>query len=1029
MSKVTFFFLNPLFETTPILHSELGMTGIYDLRLVALSIVLATVASYTALTLAFQVTVSRKRLCRLVWLIGGAIAMGIGIWSMHFVGMLALCLPVSTTYDVPIVLMSVLDAVIASGVALFWVSRSKQLSFSQLLLGSSFMGLAIASMHYLGMAALRVQATLQYNRVLVVLSVAVAISVSFVALWLAFKFREQTPTLFNRSKLGSALIMGVAINGMHYTAMSAVRFAPTPQLEIDSSPSLDTNLLATTIGIATLIILSLTLLASVFEQRTALQVTQARTLLESERRLQTLIRKMPVGVLLLGSKSEVILYNQAFLTLLGLTESQLSSQTTLGLNWNAIQEDGTPFKSQDYPVQRAMTTRQLVQNVLMGLYNPTLQDWVWLLVNADPQLAADGSLEQVICTFSDITNTKRTEEKLRRITQAVESTSDAISIFDLSGKGLYQNQAFINLYGYTIDELNAAGGPGSMFVAPELADQIVATIRNGQSWSGELEIKTKSGKIVSVLRRVDCIVDDFGKPVALINVGTNITERKRMEEVLRSSEARYRSLVAATSQIVWTTDAQGQVIDMSQWRAFTGQSETQVQGDGWLDVLHPEDRSRTTQVWQDAITTKSLYETECRVQSSSGAYRDFAVRGVPVLDAQGKLREWVGTCTDITERKQAESALKASEEKFRTIVENVNDIIYLLQTDGVFSYVSPNWTELLGHDVEEVEGQSFAYFVHPDDLPACMEFLKLVLTTDSEQAGAEYRIKHKNEGWKWHTSSVSVFKDDSGNVLYYVGVCRDITLRKLAEEEVRNALEKERELSELKSRFINTTSHEFRTPLTTILSSAELLEDYGKDWAEERKIEHLQRIQSSVERMTQLLNDVLLLGKAEAGKIEYQPSPLNLDKLCIDLVEELQLGAGSRHIITFVKQGKCTTTCMDEKLLRQIFSNLLSNAIKYSPLGSTIQFEANYQEQEVIFQIKDSGIGIPIEDQQRLFEPFHRAKNVGTISGTGLGMAIVKKSVDLHGGQITVMSEVGVGTTFIVMMPLNYSSSKNPCKC
>jgi signal transduction histidine kinase len=307
-----------------------------------------------------------------------------------------------------------------------------------------------------------------------------------------------------------------------------------------------------------------------------------------------------------------------------------------------------------------------------------------------------------------------------------------------------------------------------------------------------------------------------------------------------------------------------------------------------------------------------------------------------------------------------------------------------------------------------------------------MEFLKLVLTTDSEQAGAEYRIKHKNEGWKWHTSSVSVFKDDSGNVLYYVGVCRDITLRKLAEEEVRNALEKERELSELKSRFINTTSHEFRTPLTTILSSAELLEDYGKDWAEERKIEHLQRIQSSVERMTQLLNDVLLLGKAEAGKIEYQPSPLNLDKLCIDLVEELQLGAGSRHIITFVKQGKCTTTCMDEKLLRQIFSNLLSNAIKYSPLGSTIQFEANYQEQEVIFQIKDSGIGIPIEDQQRLFEPFHRAKNVGTISGTGLGMAIVKKSVDLHGGQITVMSEVGIGTTFIVVMPLNHLPSKNP---
>jgi len=136
-------------------------------------------------------------------------------------------------------------------------------------------------------------------------------------------------------------------------------------------------------------------------------------------------------------------------------------------------------------------------------------------------------------------------------------------------------------------------------------------------------------------------------------------------------------------------------------------------------------------------------------------------------------------------------------------------------------------------------------------------------------------------------------------------------------------------------------------------------------------------------------------------------------------VEELQLGVGSKHTITFVKGGECTTTCMDEKLLRQILSNLLSNAIKYSPPSSTVQMTASCQKGAVIFQIEDSGIGIPLEDQQRLFDPFHRANNVGTIPGTGLGMAIVKKSVDLHGGQITVNSKVGVGTVFTVTMPLN----------
>jgi signal transduction histidine kinase len=172
--------------------------------------------------------------------------------------------------------------------------------------------------------------------------------------------------------------------------------------------------------------------------------------------------------------------------------------------------------------------------------------------------------------------------------------------------------------------------------------------------------------------------------------------------------------------------------------------------------------------------------------------------------------------------------------------------------------------------------------------------------------------------------------------------------------------------------------------------------------------------------MTQLLDDVLLIGKAEAGKLEFQPAPMNLDKFCTDLVEELQQGkSSSQHTITFVKRGHYTTTLMDEKLLRHILSNLISNAIKYSTPGSNIYFEVNCQEEEAIFLIKDSGIGIPKEDQQRLFESFHRAKNVGTIPGTGLGLAIVKKSLDLHSGKITVDSIVGGGTTFIIRLPLN----------
>jgi len=247
-----------------------------------------------------------------------------------------------------------------------------------------------------------------------------------------------------------------------------------------------------------------------------------------------------------------------------------------------------------------------------------------------------------------------------------------------------------------------------------------------------------------------------------------------------------------------------------------------------------------------------------------------------------------------------------------------------------------------------------------------------------------------------------------------------------AKVEIRDALTKEKELGELKSRFVTMTSHEFRTPLTIILSSAELLERYSLKWSEEKKLNHLQRIQTTVKHMTGLLNDVLLLGKAEAGKLECNPALLDVVQFCCDLIEESQITTES-HTINFVSQtncihvnqDNCNKAYLDDKLLRHILSNLLSNAIKYSPQGGIVNFELIWQQGEVIFRIQDQGIGIPVADQAQLFNSFHRASNVGTLSGTGLGLAIVKRSVDLHGGKIAVNSEVGVGTTFTVSLPLH----------
>ncbi len=249
--------------------------------------------------------------------------------------------------------------------------------------------------------------------------------------------------------------------------------------------------------------------------------------------------------------------------------------------------------------------------------------------------------------------------------------------------------------------------------------------------------------------------------------------------------------------------------------------------------------------------------------------------------------------------------------------------------------------------------------------------------------------------------------------------------RRIAEAAIRVALKKEKELSELRSRFWSMVAHEFRTPMTAILSSAQLLEHHGQNLSEMKRREYLYLIQESVKSMDYLLNNVLAVGKADGGNLEFNPSPVDLEQFCRELVEEMQFSADPKHEIIFLSQDPCTEASLDQKLLWHILSNLLSNALKYSPEGGKVYLELSCPNGKAILQVKDTGIGIPSTAQERLFEPFMRAENVGNIPGTGLGLTMVKKCLDLHGGQITVESVVGVGTTFTITLPLN--SSLNSC--
>lgn len=247
--------------------------------------------------------------------------------------------------------------------------------------------------------------------------------------------------------------------------------------------------------------------------------------------------------------------------------------------------------------------------------------------------------------------------------------------------------------------------------------------------------------------------------------------------------------------------------------------------------------------------------------------------------------------------------------------------------------------------------------------------------------------------------------------------------RHKAEAAIRAALEKQKEINELKSRFVSVVSHEFRNPLNTILFSTELLQRYGTQLTEQKKGLCFDRIQGSVERMHQLLSDVLTVGATEAGKLQFSPQPLDLVQFCQDLVDELNLvGKEPIRFSYCIADQADSRPDLDERLLRHILTNLLANAVKYSPTEEQVDFKVSLNDRTALFWIQDRGIGIPKLDQANLFEAFHRASNVKAIPGTGLGLSIVKQCVDLHGGTITVESEENQGTLFIVTLPFNKQS-------
>ena len=345
--------------------------------------------------------------------------------------------------------------------------------------------------------------------------------------------------------------------------------------------------------------------------------------------------------------------------------------------------------------------------------------------------------------------------------------------------------------------------------------------------------------------------------------------------------------------------------------------------------------------------------------------------------------------------------------------------------DGKIKQCNQAFAHIFGYGNGEMTGQSAGIMYRSETDRAEARAAAGARFAEGQAWVAEIELARKDGQVFWGSLEARALdpRDPASGTILAV---HDISPRKRAEQELLTALQREKELNEMKTRFVSTVSHEFRTPLATILSSAELLRMYPDKLDDNEKLNLLNGIEDGTKRMRRLLDEVLTLGRAESGVLQLRPTPLALSELCAKVVADLRIGEGKQHTIVIEDRFGRETVELDENLLRHILNNLLANAIKYSAPGTTVKLAVDRADGNVRLTVEDSGIGIPAEDQPHLFESFHRASNVQNRPGTGLGLAIVKKSVELHGGGITFDTKVGAGTRFCVTLPLQARAPNTP---
>lgn len=635
-------------------------------------------------------------------------------------------------------------------------------------------------------------------------------------------------------------------------------------------------------------------------------------------------------------------------------------------------------------------------------------------------------VEGVVVTFTDITELRTANLDLAAQTRRLELAWEAArgGIYEHRvppDASTYCSEQWAQMLGYRRDEL-----PGHEDLLTWLHEQIhpedrdlvantYAGFVSGRSerYQVEARLRNRSGRW-SWVRAISKVLekDSDGRVLRVLGMMIDITDLKRAEQALRESEGRFREMADGLPQIVWVHTASGQQELVNEtFCKFYGVHREEVTGDQWKRLLHPDDAEAYGQELLQCIQERRPFHGEARARRADGAWRWIESWGQPRQGPDGELRGFVGTSTDVTERRQMEAAIRDSEERFRTLADNIAQLAWMAHGDGWIFWYNKRWHDFTGTTFEQMQGAGWERVLHPDHAERVTTKVRACFAT-GEIWEDTFPLRGADGSYRWYLSRALPIRDESGKVIRWFGTNTDVT-------EERNIEQRLLEADRQKDEFLAMLGHELRNPLAAIRSASELIKLSASE--SDRIARSSAVLDRQTAHMSKLIDGLLDVSRIIRGKIELEPVVLDLCSVCRETIADIFERQPSPNLTVQAALPKGPIWVRaDPVRMTQIVDNLVSNAIKYTPGGGVVTVSVHQEGELVTLEVQDTGVGIPPELLPHVFDVFQQSKQslARSKGGLGLGLALVRSLTELHGGHVEAKSPgEGGGATFLVRLP------------